>query len=179
MHVWEQSCCSELGELGGSQSSRTPRASSGSRSQRLQLLPRPFPSILHRETALGWLHHKNRFVFLFLNSFYVVNGIVFTAFYYFFLFFFFRISQFSKNLISPLSTTTKRKHLYRKRTRKKFVALALLPKIERIRVTKTPQRKRRAREPVAPPSPCPASPPSHARLRSPCGRGSCHHLSIL
>lgn len=67
-----------------------------------------------------------------------------------FSFFFFRIHNFKKPYITSFN---KKKHLYRKRTRKKFVALALLPKIERIRVTKTPQRKRRAREPVAPPSP--------------------------
>lgn len=60
--------------------------------------------------------------------------------------FFFSEFTISKNLISPLST---KKSTYRKRTHKKFVVLALLPKIERIRLTKTAQTKRRAREPAA------------------------------
>jgi len=70
-------------------------------------------------------------------------------------FFFFSEFTISKNLISPLST---KKSTYRKRTHKKFVVLALLPKIDRIRLTKTPETKRRAREPAAPPRPAQARP---------------------
>lgn len=84
-----------------------------------------FPIHFHRETALGWLRHKNRFVFLFLNSFYVVNGIVYTAFYYFFFFSFFFMSEFtiSKNLITSFNNNEKKKkHLYRKKGRAKSLS---------------------------------------------------------
>lgn len=81
-------------------------------------------------------------------------------------FFFFSEFTISKNLISPLST---KKSTYRKRTHKKFVVLALLPKIDRIRLTKTPRTKRRAREPAAHPRPpCPARPPRNRARRRLC-----------
>lgn len=81
-------------------------------------------------------------------------------------YFFFSEFTISKNLISPLST---KKSTYRKRTHKKFVVLALLPKIDRIRLTKTPQTKRRARGPAAHPRPPrPARPPRNRARRRLC-----------
>lgn len=60
--------------------------------------------------------------------------------------FFFPEFTISKNLISPLST---KKSTYRKRrTQKNFAVLTLLPKIDIIRLTKTSQIKRTARDPA-------------------------------
>lgn len=97
------------------------------------LVPSPPPSA-ERRTAWDRLPHKNIFDSLFLNSFYVVNGIVFTTF----LFFFFRSHNFKKPYITSFN---RKKALIEKEDTRNMAILTLLPKIDILRLTKRHHRK--------------------------------------
>lgn len=87
---------------------------------------------------------------------------------FFFFFFFFRIHDFKKPYITSFNNNKKKALIQKKDAQKVCRPRLIAENRERIRGTKTPQRKRRAREAAAPPSPA-----------LPAPRGSCHHLSIL
>lgn len=85
-------------------------------------------------TAWEQRPHKNIFDSLFLNSFYVVNGIIFTTFFVCFLFF--RIHNFKKPYNMTSLNRKKEKALIEKEDPQNMAVLTLLPKIDILRLTK-------------------------------------------
>lgn len=89
-------------------------------------------------TAWEQLPHKNIFDSLFLNSFYVVNGIIFTIFFCL-IFLFFRIHNFKKPYnMTSLNRKKKKKEkaLIEKEDPQNTAVLTLLQKIDILRLTK-------------------------------------------